>query len=232
MSYSQQTINNKSLIKKYSHKKRFDVAVKLIGLQANDSYLDFGTGDGYLLTRLANHHPKNYITGYEPVETMFSELTQTMNSLNSTTILIVNNLDKLQPNSFEVVSCLEVLEHFSEKNQKMLIEQIKTLVSENGKMVISVPLEIGLTALLKNTIRAIVKQKHSGTSFSKVLKATFGITTKRNQEGYIHSHIGFNHNHLEKVFKDCQLTVIKKHYSPFKFLYGILNAQVYYILKK
>jgi cyclopropane fatty-acyl-phospholipid synthase-like methyltransferase len=53
MSYSSQTINNKFFIKRTTHLKRFEVTKKLIDLKETDTYLDFGTGNGYLLKLLA-----------------------------------------------------------------------------------------------------------------------------------------------------------------------------------
>jgi len=64
------------------------------------------------------------------------------------------------------------------------------------------------------------------------MKSIFAIKTDRNDEGgYIFTHVGFNHKLLEKTFVKKNLKIIRKEYSPFKYLFGFLNSQVFYVLK-
>jgi len=232
MSYSKLTINNRSFIKKVSHKKRFDVSQKLIERYTKDSILDFGTGDGYLLTQLAKDNLNLQIHGYEPLEYMFNELQENVNTSGSKNINISMTLDNNKDASFETVCCFEVLEHFTTDAQKTHLQAIKKLLKPNGTLIISVPLEIGLSSLLKNSIRILVKQRHSNTTFKSIMRAFFGRSIKRTQTGYIYSHIGFSHKDLETIFREEGLTILKKSYSPIPWLYGLLNSQVFYVLKK
>lgn len=232
MSYSNQTINNKSFIKRFSHKGRFDVALSLLNVNSNDCILDFGTGDGYLLQLIANNKSVKEIVGYEPVPEMFKELETNINSIATNNISVINSLDDILHKKFNYVICLEVLEHFSKKLQIEHIEAIKKLTDYTSIIIISVPLEIGLNALFKNIIRILVGQKQSNTSFKSVTKAVLGYKDNRQQSGYINSHVGFNHKTLEELFKKNNLKIIKKHYSPFKYLFGILNSQIFYVLKR
>lgn len=70
MQYSSVTVTNKSKLKKFSHQKRFKVATKLLKLDKNDDFLDFGTGDGYLLNTLTITYPSSKVSGYEPIESI------------------------------------------------------------------------------------------------------------------------------------------------------------------
>jgi 2-polyprenyl-3-methyl-5-hydroxy-6-metoxy-1,4-benzoquinol methylase len=232
MSYSNQTINNKSSIKRFSHKRRFQVALSLLDLKINDSILDFGTGEGHLLKLLAEQKDVKEIVGYEPVIDMFQELSVNIENLNYNNIQIIYDLESLKEKEFDYVSCFEVFEHFSKNEQNKFLEEIRKITKNDGHIIISVPLEIGLSALFKNTIRILVGQKQSNSSLKSIMKAVFCFPDNRIQKGYIHSHIGFNHNNLEELFKINQLKIIKKQYSPFKYLFGLLNSQIFYILKK
>lgn len=232
MSYSNQTINNKSFIKRFSHNGRFNVALSLLDLKKTDSILDFGTGDGYMLQLIRDTKNVKKIVGYEPVSDMYNELERNIKSLQATNIKVINNLNDVAQTTFNYVTCFEVLEHFSKREQLQHLEDIKRITDTNSKIIISVPLEIGLTALLKNSIRTIVGQKHSNTNLKSVTKAILCFKDTRTQSGYINSHVGFNHKDLEKLFKTSGLKVIKKQYSPFKYLYGLLNSQIFYELER
>lgn len=232
MSYAKFTRDNKSKIKKFSHQKRFDVAIKLIDLEPEESLLDFGTGDGYLLEKLFYTTQNRNLYGYDPIDFMYDELQQTISKNNLNSIKITNNLSAFNHKTFNVVSCLEVLEHFSEKEQRSRILEIKNFLKDDGRIIISVPIETGLPSLLKNIIRFFIKQGKEGGTIKNTLKSFLGLKIERQKEGYIYTHVGFNHKNLEKLFKECGLKTVKKEFSPFKFLYGTLNSQVFYILNK
>lgn len=232
MSYAEYTRNNKSKIKKFSHQKRFDVAIKLIDLNSKESLLDFGTGDGYLLERLFHATQNQNLYGYDPLDFMFEELKQTITKNNLDAVTITDNLDTITNQTFDVVSCLEVLEHFSEKDQRNRLLEIKNLVQNNGRIIVSVPLETGLSSLFKNSIRFFIGQNKEHATLKNIVKSFLGLKITRQEDGYIYTHIGFNHKNLEILIKNCGLKIINQKYSPFKYLYGFLNSQVYYILKK
>ena len=232
MSYSNQTINNKSSIKRFTHIGRFNVALALLDFKKTDTLLDFGTGDGHMLQLINQTISIKKLIGYEPVSEMYDELVKNINQNESNSIQVINNLKAVSTLQFNYVTCFEVLEHFSKENQDKHIKDIIKLTSNDGTIIISVPLEIGLTALFKNSIRFLLGQKHSNTNLKTISKAMLGLKDSRTQAGYINSHVGFNHNDLECVFKDNNLRIIKKQYSPFKYLYGLLNSQIFYVLKK
>ena len=68
--YTELTTSNKNLIKKFSHTKRFLIALKILNLKSNDKFLDIGTGDGYFL-KLVNKKKIKKIVGYEPNNRLF-----------------------------------------------------------------------------------------------------------------------------------------------------------------
>lgn len=65
--YEDLTTNNKYFIKRFSHSKRFEMALQLLDFKTTDKFLDYGTGDCYmikLLEKTANNLP-NSITVFE-----------------------------------------------------------------------------------------------------------------------------------------------------------------------
>ncbi|WP_338733665.1 class I SAM-dependent methyltransferase [Mangrovimonas cancribranchiae] len=232
MSYAKLTRENKSRIRQYSHQKRLNIAVKLIDLKQDESLIDYGTGDGYLLKLIYTRLKTKQLYGFDPVEDMFEELKQTIATYSLQDVTITKNLNTLENKKFDVVSCQEVLEHFSATKQQEHLKNISNLLKDNGRAVISVPLEMGFPALVKNSIRFLVGQSKAEATFKNVLKSFLGLKINRPDNDYIYTHIGFNHKHLEKRFKEAGFIIETKQYSPFKYLYNLVNSQVFYILKK
>jgi len=224
--YSNLTVKNPSFFKRFSHNKRFEKALNLVELSYKSSVLDFGTGDGYFLN-LLNQNKDVKITGYEPIRDMFEQLEETVSDKE---IALINNLEESKER-FHVIYCLEVLEHFREEYQLKRIREIKGKLDKKGKIVISVPIEVGFASLLKNIVRISISQVEKDTNFRNIIKALFYKKVERyEQANYIYTHIGFNYKKLEELFKLEELTIIKKVYSPISFL-GTLNTQVFYVLE-
>jgi 2-polyprenyl-3-methyl-5-hydroxy-6-metoxy-1,4-benzoquinol methylase len=231
MSYANQTINNSSLIKRFTHLKRFEVTKKILYNYEYKTLLDFGAGDGFLIKYLANYFPDKMFYGFDPLNFMYEELTSTFKKSKLNNVTITDNLKSLANKKFDIVCCMEVLEHFSKSNQIHRLTEIKSLVKNDGIILVSVPLETGLSSLFKNIIRRMLSQQQEDSSLKNIMKSFFSSKIERNKDGYIYTHIGFNHKHLESVFYSEGLKIIKKKFSPVPLLYGILNSQVFYILK-
>ena len=112
--YSQLTTSNTNFIKRFSHSKRFITAIKILNFRSNDKFLDIGTGDGYFL-KLVNEKKIKKIVGYEPDNKMFKILKKNL-SYNKN--IILKKYFKKESESFNKISCLEVLEHLRLKDQK------------------------------------------------------------------------------------------------------------------
>ncbi|QNM85896.1 class I SAM-dependent methyltransferase [Polaribacter pectinis] len=224
--YSNLTIKNRSFFKRFSHNKRFQKALELVSFNDESSVLDFGTGDGYFLS-LLREKTKAKISGYEPVDDMFEQLE---NNISDSSINLINNLENVS-DKFNTIYCLEVLEHFSEEYQSKLINEIKNKLKPNGKIVISVPVEVGFASLLKNIVRVSISQLERDTNFKNIIKALFYRDIQRSKkDNYFLTHIGFNYKKLENVFEKESLKRINKVFSPLSFL-RTLNTQVFYVLK-
>ena len=105
-------------------------------------------------------------------------------------------------------------------------------MNKDGIVIISVPVEIYFPSFIKNIIRL----KYTKLDFKYVknmLKAAFAqdIPEIRNEEGYISTHMGFNHRKLEVLFEES-FRIIQKVNSPLKWVPTIANSQVFYKLEK
>lgn len=226
MKYSNLTTDSKFFIKRFSHEKRFEKAYCLLSKQNTKSVLDFGTGDGYFLHYLNKKKTIESIKGYEPVEEIYKQIKLIKG------IEVVKKTSELHNEKFDAITCLEVLEHFNQEKQRELLQEIRSLLAPGGRIIISVPIEIGLSSLLKNGFRVLFKQREKDTSYKNIYKALFIVKVNRSQKGdYINSHIGFNYKKLEELILKEGFIIDRKEFSPIGFLRSFINSQVFYVLK-
>lgn len=221
MTYSDGTYNSRNPIARFSHRKRFKNSLEFSGIKQGDKVLDYGCGDGKFLNDL----PAECVRiGYEPY----------MPAINSNKVTIYTSLDALRQfvskeGKFDVIVCFEVFEHLNEKNQTNALQQMRSLLKDDGRIVLSVPIEIGLAPIVKNIRRRLLHPSPLYT-VKNMMKSVFAIPMPeyREDDGYL-PHMGFNHKVLERLLKK-NFTILEKKYSPFPLLGYNLNSQVFYRL--
>tara|TARA_B110000971_G_scaffold203003_1_gene223200 strand:+ start:3417 stop:4121 length:705 start_codon:yes stop_codon:yes gene_type:complete len=226
--YTELTTSNKNLIKKFSHTKRFLIALKILNLKSNDKFLDIGTGDGYFL-KLVNKKKIKKIVGYEPNNRLFKILKENL-QYNKNVILKKDLIKYSEP--FSKISCLEVLEHLRLSDQKKILDLIKKNSTNKSTILIGVPIEIGLVSFVKNMIRIFIGESHENTNFINIFKSVFNLKIKRKNSKYNNSHIGFDFNSIQKLILNNNFNIIKRYYSPFNWPIYWLNSQIYWLIKK
>lgn len=231
--YADQTIKNRSFLKRFSHSRRFELALRLLAVARNDKVLDYGTGDGYMLIQMLLAHPQpQRIVGYEPLENSYQELQQAISKMSTDRVEITDDLNRFDPQEFDKVCCLEVLEHLTEENQRNVLCTISHLLNDQGSAVVSVPIEIGMAGLLKNFARWILRQQHPNATAVNILKSFLGLRIDRGNQPFIRSHIGFDYRALEKLFASVGFEIKNKLYSPLKGFGSFCNSQVFFVLEK
>jgi SAM-dependent methyltransferase len=220
--YADYTYNSKNPLARFSHRTRFSVGLDLVLEKNPKSILDYGAGDCKFLKAVFEADSSIILHAYEPV----------MEVKNDENIKIFKDLNELASKKYDVITCFEVLEHFNQKNQAEILGNCFKMLEDDGKIVISVPIEIGLPSLVKNLRR--MSFGHFNWAYLKnTAKCLIGadVPEIRNREGFIPSHLGFNHHKLEKIFLQ-NFKIEKKTTSPFSILPSFLNAQLFYQLKK
>lgn len=220
--YSDATYNSRNPIARFAHRQRFNNSLIFSRIKPGDSVLDYGCGDGKFLNDLRVNCKK---TGYEPY----------MPAMSSNTVEIYNSMDSLKKftsdhGKFDVIVCFEVLEHLNEKNQLKELAEMRSLLKEDGNIVLSVPIEIGLATIIKN-FRRMHLHYSPIYNVKNMLKSVFALPLEehRQADGYL-THMGFNHKILEKLLKRNYM-ILNKKYSPFSSLNYNFNSQVFYRIR-
>ena len=228
MAYSSMTIGNNSPIKRWSHNSRFTKALGAMPPAANDRILDFGTGDGHLIGLLKQECPSVRVCGFDPhLDPSADDVKQRFPDVK-----FVKDRDGIGAGPFDKIYCLETLEHFVGEPLTEIVAFLTRHTSPNGRILVSVPIEIGLSSLLKNLFRTMVGQRHRGTTWKIIWDSFIGntaaIARPPSETGWISSHLGFDFRIIPVLFAKYGFEVETVGYSPLPIPSHSLNSQVFF----
>ena len=166
------------------------------------------------------------MVAFDPSEDMLSAI---RSATSPETIITVAETSGFEDHSFDRIACLEVLEHMSEKEQVETLRQIHRLLTGDGRLLISVPIEIGPSAVAKNLARQLSGHPHQGVSVAGVVRSALCLRVER--EAVHISHIGFDHRALRRLFPACGWEIESTVCSPWPLMGSLLNSQIFFVLR-
>lgn len=115
---------------------RIKHVLELLGDLSNMSILDIGCGDGRTTYELSKH-AKN-VVGIDPVERAIA-FANVLGKRDNTQYHVMNidDLDSFDENSFDAITCLEVIEHISPQKIPAFLEQVRRILKPNGIFILS-----------------------------------------------------------------------------------------------
>jgi SAM-dependent methyltransferase len=236
--YSDITVNAANPVKRYVQRRRLRDALSVLnGLDRRfaGKILDFGGGSGELTRLVAQRFPKAEIFCYEPAPHIFEEARENLAGLENVTL--VPALEELKGIDFDYVFCLEVFEHLPPRQTRRTVRGIYRRLKGGGTLVVGVPNELFLPALIKGLFRMMTRRYDSFDARpANVLKAAVGRPPKRRPTreitpgfAYHFHHTGFDHRELRSTLSET-FEVERQFASPFGG--ELLGTEVYMILKK
>ncbi len=138
---------------------------------------------------------------------------------------------KLHPSSFDVVTCLETLEHVPDPDA--VLQRMWELLVPGGMAAISVPIELGPSLLMKEGAARIVRYRRTKNPAGRwrpmeIARAVFGDVTavkqERAQQGRL-DHKGFDFRDVERSFRHT-FAEVHRIGTPFPALGPWLNVGV------
>ena len=160
--YSQQTLDTPNPIARFAHQMRYKYSLvkALEYLGENGILLDFGCGDGSFLQKVAMIRPDAVLYGLDPYA-----------DHNSDSYIRIDTLKELGNQSIDVVCCFETLEHLSSLEREHFYADTRGIISQSGKVVVSIPIIGGPPLLLKELNRIILHKRKSDYSLRELLSA-------------------------------------------------------------
>lgn len=197
--------------------------------------LDFGAGNGELCKQIHARWSGAQLVCYEPVENLRRQAEANLAGMASAKI--TGTLDGFSGNDFDLIFCLEVFEHLPEPQTHEALALLRRLLKSDGKLIIGVPNEIYLAALLKGLFRMARRYGDEDAQIGNVLRAALGFPPKRRKVvdfgglPYHLRHIGFDY----RVFCNALVQYVKitqRYGSPNPALPVWANFEVYFVASK
>jgi SAM-dependent methyltransferase len=225
--YASSTHSHRARLFRFSHGRRFTLALDLLEPGPHDRVLDFGSGDGHLLDLIAARHPEAQLVAFEPLDFLRDELRA---RLRHREVAVAARFEELPAGTYDRIACLEVFEHLPEPILQQAIERLRTLLAPNGVLVVTVPIEIGLPGFLKYAAARMITRSNRHLSFGEALGLIAGRAPSRDTGTDFLSHRGFDHRPLKRALLEA-FRLERERYSPVPLLGGWANAQVMWRLR-
>ena len=237
MTYAEITFKDKNPIKRWLQKQRLISALKTIdNLDGLSVICDFGAGNGELCKLLSKQFPNTHIICYEPTLNLLNEAKSNLKELPN--ISFFHNIDNLKKESIDLIFSLEVFEHLPVKERNSALQTISSLMTQEGNLVIGVPVEIGIPALYKGVFRMMRRYGAFDANIKNVLMSFIGIPPTNRPIGeiapgfnYHFEHLGFDWRRFSETLKEY-FTQPKITFSPFSFCGRWLMPEIYFKVKK
>lgn len=221
MSYAFGMYDSPSRLTRFSHNSRYKGALQLLELSPNDVLLDYGGGDGQLIALAMERNRGGRYIVFDPSN--LAEAERKLGSFDNVTL--VNGTSNLPDASFTGIACLEVLEHVPVTMVDSVVADLYRLLVPGGKLVVSVPIEIGPVSLLKNAVRFAAGTLHPGTTPRSVVLSAFGAIQSILR---VDGHIGFDYRTIPGILTSMGFELDKRAFTPFGVLGAFTNSQVHY----
>jgi SAM-dependent methyltransferase len=237
MPYADLTVRDPNTIKRWLQRHRFADALGILPLTSAEPLrlLDFGAGDGELVRLAALRRPIEACV-YEPTPRLMAEAKEKLSGLSG--VAFVRSLDSVESERFDYVFCLEVFEHLPPAETNAALAELQRLVKRDGFVIVGVPHELFLPALLKGLFRMTRRYGAFDARAGTVLAAAVGRPpydrpTMEIAPGFAYhgAHLGFDYRELERKLR-ARFHVVRRWFSPVPVLGAVLNSEVYYLLQR
>jgi 2-polyprenyl-3-methyl-5-hydroxy-6-metoxy-1,4-benzoquinol methylase len=241
--YAEKQLNCRSSVIAFSHRARFETAVRLAGQHRTLRLLDYGSGDGTFLTLAAQNFAA--CVGADLARDQVDDCRRRLASLRSVSFCEIGDLrGDRHDHAYAVVTCMEVLEHCTPAVVDTVLADLARLVAPDGRVIISVPIETGPSFLLKYAVRTVAGWRGLGDykhyehcpvgEAVRMIAATKHTRIERpvydDGRGGFHSHYGFNWRSLAESAGRV-LRLERTMFSPFNTPGGLLDSQAWLVCR-
>jgi len=230
----------------WSHGSRFATARRLVEPHATGRLLDYGCGDGTFLATVSDLFPD--AVGADIDVTTIDDCHSRYGDASRFTFLITDELDASHDARYDVITCMETLEHCVPVAQEKVFAHLRRLARPGGRVIISVPIEIGPTLPMKQLVRMISGWRRLGDyqyretySWRELARMTFATSdTSIPRRPYLLNpndpsteylgHKGFNWRAMRQRVA-CEFDLLETRFSPLAWTRGWLSSQAWFVCR-
>lgn len=184
--------------------------LKRVGIDSR-SWADVGCSNGYIVGRVLEETSPSEVFGFDHLESHLEVARERVPAAQFLTIDL-NRVDE-PARRFDVVSCFETLEHVG--HLRNAITSLAAMVEPGGRLIITVPIEIGFGGTLKYVIKRRIYRyslselpEGDGCSarYEKALFAGSRMSSFRSPErdGW-GTHFGFDWRDVDDILRDMAI---------------------------
>jgi 2-polyprenyl-3-methyl-5-hydroxy-6-metoxy-1,4-benzoquinol methylase len=247
--YARKQLLSESMLVRWSHGSRFRLARELVAPHAGRRLLDYGCGDGTFLAFVQSLFPTALGVDIDPRQ--IADCAMRFVTAPGIRFLTTDRLaDSAHDHHYEVVACMEVLEHCPDDIQAAVLDELYRVMAPGGTLVISVPIEIGPPLVAKQCARALIamrgaseyatRERYAPRELVRMMFA--GADTQFPREEYrgtgpgglptrYTGHKGFNWRKLRRAV-GARFTIERQLFSPVPVAGPWLNSQVWFVCRK
>ena len=244
--YAEKQLSSRSRLIRWSHQRRFEVAVGRSAAFAGGRLLDYGCGDATYFDLLSRspHAPASAL-GVDRDGRIVEDDRRRFAGRPGIAFAEPDELERPGMEArFDAIVCMEVMEHVVEPDP--LLDLFVRLLAPGGRLLISVPVETGLPLLVKQTARRVAGWRGIGDyattlayTWPDLVRGVFaGARQHMAREVHFgadklpfHHHKGFNWQALrERIAARFELDRVSG--SPVTWLPPHLGSQVWFEARK
>ena len=240
--YARKQIYSPSRVVAWSHGSRFALACALARQRAGGRLLDYGCGDGTFVAMI--HGDFREAVGADVDAGEIADCARRLGDLPGVRFALTREIDRGPTGAWDVVTCMEVLEHCLEDERRRVIGVVAAAVAPGGVGIVSVPIEIGPSLAGKQSFRAIAGLRRLGDyahrerySPGDMLRGMFGRPVARvsieraGPDGpyRYYGHKGFDYRDVERELS--ARFIVSKRFTPIPLAGALLNSQAWFLCR-
>lgn len=245
--YAQKQLFCKDPLIAWSHRSRFQFGRQLVAPYAGRSLLDYGCGDGTFLAMVHDLFPDAVGADVDPGQT--EDCARRHGERQGLSFVLTDDLaDERHSGTYGVVVCMEVLEHCLDDKRQTVLADMRRLLTDDGILVVSVPIEIGPSLIVKQLGRRLAgwrglgdyqkSERYRPGEFWKMVFACQRTRIERpvqradfspDRPNFYHGHKGFNWRAFQAELK--HFVIVRQYFTPLGWLGGCLNSQAWFVCK-
>jgi len=235
MGYSERLINGGSVLTRFSHRRRYENVLGLMKHLRGARALDFGCGDGWILREAYDRGLISFGVGVDTSEPALAECATRFASAAGLRCASPADLPSLvEDASCDLAICTETLEHV--QDPRSFIDMMLRYVRPGGEILVTVPIEVGPSLLLKQfgrhlanrTTGAYGSEPYSArelVSAAVFWDARSFPSSHLDSQATMWGHKGFDYRTIEALFAP-QIEVVERVFTPFPPLGPYANSTV------
>ncbi|KAB2682961.1 MULTISPECIES: class I SAM-dependent methyltransferase [Brucella] len=234
--YANITFNDRNIIKRWLQRKRLTTSLRLVDPDFRPRCIvDYGAGNGEIIKTLAVLYPDAKIICFEPTQNLMAEAKK--NLIGIPNVVFTETVETIAASSVDLLFCLEVFEHLPSKETEDAFNVFKRVLSDQGRIVIGLPVEVGIPSLYKGLFRMVRRFGAYDATIGNVLRSFAYLPPKERPcseiapgFGYYFDHMGFDYRAFRSELKKHFLVEQMKG-GPFPAFGAAFNPEINFLAK-